>query len=351
MKLLKHPINFVCSPDILWPELREGPVFEIEGQRLSDLSGGIAHSWIIRTYYELARRGYDVQISGTVQPGHINIAAGRDFGRRDFRLDSFLVVARGDAHLPMLADFVIEQNGVNRGKVGRIPLPHWPQPGLIERDASRAPAISRMVFKGRVPGLAKPFRHDAFKDQLSKRNVDLEIDAYVGLKGEHSWNDYKDADAVLAVRNTTTYQVGKKPASKLINAWISGVVPILGPEPAYRELRRDAYDYIEVSAPEDVLAAIDRLNSDPGLFMKYLSAGQERAKEFSLDTIANQWIAALNGPISSAYEEWLDRSDWIKMLNLSARFALEPWSKRVNKLRATYGRRILGSWPRMEGMQ
>ena len=68
-----------------------------------------------------------------------------------------------------------------------------------------------------------------------------------------------------------------KPASKLVNAWAAGVPAMLGPEPAYRELRSSPLDFLETPAAEAVLDAIDRLRGEPGLYAAMAENGLRRA--------------------------------------------------------------------------
>src|SRR5436309_1927650 len=84
-----------------------------------------------------------------------------------------------------------------------------------------------------------------------------------------------DAVLVLAVRPEG--RSTNKPASKLVNAWLAGVPALLGPEIAYRELRRSELDYCEVSSLAEAQAAVDRLLGDPGLYNAMVENGRARA--------------------------------------------------------------------------
>jgi hypothetical protein len=84
-----------------------------------------------------------------------------------------------------------------------------------------------------------------------------------------------------------------KPGTKLYNAWLAGVPAVLGPEPAFRELRRHELDYLEVTSVEEALAAIDRLRSDPALYRAMVDHGRERARDFSVEAILDRWTDLL----------------------------------------------------------
>lgn len=335
------PVNFVCPDEKVWPELRQPDLAPIDPQRLSNLSGGQLNSWVVRTYYELRVRSHPVRLSPRPDPASINVVASRDFGRRDRDTKSFVVIPRGDSHAPMLADFVIHQNGLRPRTSRSAALPHWPQPGIIKRDPGRPPRISRLTFKGRPANLDAEFRSQSFRDRLSAMNIDFEIDTIETLVGDHSWNDYRDADAVLAVRNMTKYDAAKKPASKLINAWIAGVVPLLGPEPAFQELRRSPLDFIEVRTPEDVLNTISSLNEAPGDVRAIMENGAMRAREFDEESISAQWVSLLNGPVARRWQGWKSGGRGARAALVGLQFVAEPLSKSLDRYRLKHGVRIL----------
>jgi hypothetical protein len=68
---------------------------------------------------------------------------------------------------------------------------------------------------------------------------------------------------------------------------------VLGPEPAFRELRLHPLDYLEVSSVSEVIGAIARLRDEPGLYRAMIERGRERAAEFSVDAIRDRWVELL----------------------------------------------------------
>jgi hypothetical protein len=336
------PVRFVCPARVVWPELPVAPpVPEIGPQRLSDLSDGIVDCWLLRTYYHLARAGLSVSVGEALDPAAINIVAPRDFGRRQARGDAFTVVARGDAHLCMLADFVIEQNGQRGPGPLRLSIPHWPQPGILPRDPARGERVERLVYKGRRYNLSEAFRSQDFADRLGELGVELEIDGFDTLRGEHRWNDYRSADLVLAARNLTRYDACRKPASKLVNAWLAHVPPLLGPEPPFAELRRSPHDYMEIRTPDDVIAAVRRLRETPGLHAAMTAQARLRAAEYREAEMTRRWVEALSGPIAAAFRRWRRRPLGLRRAQRLAGVALEWPSKRIHGFRVGHGPRIL----------
>lgn len=337
----RHPVNFVCPAEAIWPELRNWAGKPIDPLILSKRSGGILHSWILRSYYQLRLAGKRVELSTQPHPEALNFVSVRDFGRRQRRLDCFFVIPQGDAHPAKLGDFRIFQNGLNPPTPDTLNIWHWPQPGIVPRNADRGRRIERLSYKGRLLNLDADFRSDSFLTALKKAGIQFEIDAYQGLRGEHSWNDYSHADAVLAVRNLTVYDARKKPASKLVNAWFADVPALLGPEPAYRELWQSELDYIEIRRPSGALEALHQLRSDPALFTAMVENGRKRREAFSESAITRMWIEAIAGPVSDAFERWQSTPRTIRVAKALAGMFRENNAKKKDLLAIRSGPRLL----------
>lgn len=91
------------------------------------------------------------------------------------------------------------------------------------------------------------------------------------------WNDFSETDLVLAVRPPSGDLHLRKPATKLCNAWLAGVPAMLGPESAYRSLRRDELDFIEVGARAEAEAAVLRMLQEPARYASMRERASERA--------------------------------------------------------------------------
>jgi hypothetical protein len=84
-----------------------------------------------------------------------------------------------------------------------------------------------------------------------------------------------------------------KPATKLINAWRAGAPAVLGPEVAYRELRRSELDYLEAASLAEARAAVERLAGDPQLYRAMVDNGHTRARELSFAATTGRWAELL----------------------------------------------------------
>lgn len=189
-----------------------------------------------------------------------------------------------------------------------VHLPALPQRGMVQRDPARR-GRTTLAFKGNpesVPG----YVHDPdFSAALQRRGIELVLDTPVSTDGgDQRWHDFADVDVVLCTRGAAPDDpLTNKPATRLINAWCAGTIPLVGPEPAYLELVREGEDGFVVDGPEDILRTLDLLSRDDDLTGRVLAAVRERAREFETDALLDRWTAALErasgprrGPASTA---------------------------------------------------
>ncbi len=200
-----------------------------------------------------------------------------------------------------------------------------------------------MTYKGREYNLAHWFRTTAFAEELARLGVRFQINGIASEEADAkvAWNDYSACDLALAARNLTEVDALAKPASKLVNAWQAGVPALLGPEPAFRRLRRSELDYIEVVLPEDVIAAVARLKDNPSLYRAMIKNGSERAKDFSTERIIGRWVDVLSGPIARAYDAWRQELPGVHLVRFALRIPRHKKAKRNALYDREHGRRIL----------
>jgi len=261
--------------------------------------------WILKTFLHLRAAGHPVRLAAAAPRSGLVVfhakqrgALARSLAAQGLRVPrSVLIGVRGDLRQPMIADFEILQSARWAGP-RRFAVTHWPQGGLVPRDPARGQRIERVAFKGFAANLAASFRAAAWADELARRGLTWRADsvAFAGLatdQGALDWNDYSQVDLVVAVRPPDRRLWTSKPATKLINAWRAGVPAILGPEHAYRELRRSPLDYLEVESAAEALAAIDRLRENSALYRAMALRGLERAAEVTVEAVTWRWAQVL----------------------------------------------------------
>lgn len=308
------PVHFCCPAADIWPGLRELP----RGERFSDeeMARNTARksNWVNRTYYELRDHLETVTIGPGLRSEAINVTHAAVVGLRDRGLSAFLVVIRADWHESGFANFVVEQNDLASERATSGNVGYWSMPGIRKRDRARGRLVETLAFKGAPQHLAPTFRSEAFREALGALDVGLRYDGVVrerdGPAGGLVWADYHDVDAVLAVRAMASDRLRRKPANKLTNAWAAETPALLGPEPAYRALRRGPLDYLEVDTPDAVIAAVRRLKEEPGLHAAMVENGQARLPEVSDAAITRKWLEMLSGPIFEAWRTWRTQPAW-----------------------------------------
>lgn len=316
--VLPYPVTFVVKYPEKWPELFGVSESIPDPDLLHTRIQNNEDCWVVLTYLYLKRRNLNVSISDRFIPGEICVVSSLDLAIRDLTFNSFVVGCRGDGFKPPLCDMSIVQNRTNLESEADLFIPLWPQPGLIPRLQERGNRIEQLVFKGHEINLYEPFRSAAFQQELEKLGVTLRMNGAPAL-GVVNWNDYSSDDLVLAVRDLTEQDALVKPASKLVNAWTTGVPALLGPEPAFRDLRQSDLDYIEVKTPAAVLEAIQRLKSDPELYQRMIANGLKRAEAFTVETSAKQWYQALSGPVADRFRRWRNRTQISRIAEFSLR--------------------------------
>ena len=262
--------------------------------------------WILQTCLRLARAGYPAELTASPPAGGIVVfhaKHARALRSQSRRLgNAILLGARADNREPLIADFEVVQNGRFADAERRFFIPHWPQPALLPRDPARGGAIRRIAFKGFEQNLHPEFRSPAWREFLAEKGIEWEIDAvpFAGAATDPAgidWPDFRRVDLLLAVRPEDRRLWTPKPASKLVNSWLAGVPALLGPEYAYRELRRSELDYLEVGSLAEAKAAVLRLLERPDLYQAMIENGRARGTVFMAEAILAQWIDLLTRKI------------------------------------------------------
>ncbi|MET0658482.1 MAG: hypothetical protein ABW110_10055 [Steroidobacteraceae bacterium] len=293
-------------------------------------------AWILQTYLRLRSSGAPVQLAAALPDTGIAVFSSKQ--RRLLRkirprAGVVLVGIREDVGEALIADYEVVQNPVQADGQRRFLLPFWPQPGLIPRAAARGTHVENIAYKGFENNLHPELRGAAWRDSLRTQQFGWLTDAvsytrdasqFAGL----AWNDFSMVDVILAVRPPDPRLHPQKPATKLYNAWLAGVPAILGPEIAYRHLRRSELDYIEVNTGDEARGALERLRADATLYRAMVDNGHRRAAEFSHERLSHQWSTLLfdTVPAIAATDRrlryWQSRALWSKELARRAARAL-----------------------------
>lgn len=273
--------------------------------------------WLLQTYLRLLHAGHPVKASGSLPSSGIVVfhAMHKRYVSRLLEPTSRVVLLgiRGDKRQILSADYELVQNGRWADDRQCFFIPYWPQPGLIPRDTSRGTRVNRISYKGFDLNLDDYFRSDGWTRWLIDQDMTWDCSSMShDLSEQHgvkvNWHDYSNVDVVIALRPKPKRRHEKngftgKPATKLYNAWLAGVPAILGPEFAYREIRKSGLDFIDAGDPESVKSAILRLKNDPRLYRAMVDNGRRRAVEYSQQKILEQWEGLLFNKLPGLVEQ------------------------------------------------
>ena len=283
-------------------------------------------AWILQTYLRLRRAGYEVELTDRWPQSGLLVFSSKQ--RRILKRlggptdEVRLLGIREDVGVPLIADWEVLQNGRYADGRRRFFVPFWPQPGLIPRDASRGHLLQRAGYKGFIGNLHRDFRSERWPRFLAERGIDWTCDAprYGGSQRNWAvtgWNDYREIDLIVAIRPADRALHVRKPAAKLYNAWLAGVPALLGKEYAFRELRRGAEDYIEISSLAEAMQAVGVLLAQPERYAAMVSNAHRRAVEFTSEAILRQWAELLFQTLPARAQDahvrhWSGRPLWLK---------------------------------------
>jgi hypothetical protein len=173
---------------------------------------------------------------------------------------------------------------------GQTWLPALPQRGLIRRSAERFGRIRTVGFKGNRANLPVFMGEPAWAATLGAMGLTWMPDTPQSGEGpDQRWHDFSEVDVAVCLRAEHVDRRAWKPATKLINAWCAGAIPLVGPEPGYLDLVTPEEDAYLVENESDVIAALKRLAADPDLVAAAERAIGRRADDFAMNTVLDRW--------------------------------------------------------------
>lgn len=313
------------------------------------------YAWTVQTYLRLKQAGLACQLVNELPQDGIVLLHRNAFRRHPDGIQGLpkrlLVCFQGDLYPHPDAHLHIVQNRTQENQaLGAYFMAHWPQPGLLPRLESRGDRFTTIAFFGHATNLAVEFSSADWLQAL--RDLDLIWRPVVNTNSwnhhetlDTRWNDYRDVDAVVAVRSfqpvalARTQQYRHKPATKLYNAWLAGVPAILGLESGYRAERHHALDYLEVLSMADVVQALTRLKTDKEWRQAIVSQGQQRSDSITPAALTQAWLTFIQETLLPAYDRWCCQSPWQQHLTLYSQRLRYGSQRLLQRGRDWYSRR------------
>jgi hypothetical protein len=287
------PVYFFVG-DVSDREFSRYQSLEVDRDHAVFLTGRLA--WILQTYLVLREHRAGVFLSRVLQPDGINVVhAEKLIEPRDAACFTVGVLA-DKAEWTTSPDLTIVQNREQAdASRNRHWLPHWPQPGLVARDAARA-EVRVAAYCGSFSNLG--LAPHLFAEMC--RKIGLEGHVY----GRHRCADLSGIDILVGVRSLDTLTHDHKPASKLVNAWLANIPFIGGYDSAFAAVGAPGRDYLRVSSRTELEEALLRLKNDPALYARLVEAGQQRRASCDRTAVTRAWLDFLDNTAHPALAEW-----------------------------------------------
>jgi hypothetical protein len=298
--------------------------------------------WIVQTYLHvrdaLAADGWTVALSDRFEPGAICVAHWDELHRpRWIAPLAYLIGVRADRPPVLVADKVVRQNTLAPDDARTVGIPPWPQPGMRKRNPARGDSVRRIGYFGRLKMAPSFFADASFQRALGDLGLEF-------VPSEHDWQDYSEVDVVIAFRTAPPSLLRHKPATKVSNAWLAGVPAIVGPEPAYLQLRNDENDMCVANDAAGVISELTRLVRQPQHYAAMRARAAERAAAFDVPALRESWLAFFRERVAPAFAQWkqadaspVRRYAWYVETMLAERIAAKRFRALVRKEQAAMG--------------
>ena len=276
-------------------------------------------AWIGQTAVELRNSGLDVSTGEDFHPGAINFGLAADIRRRPVSPEIFKVSLDADQLRPRWANLSIVQNQRQTSRRA-FWVPHWPQPGLVRRDASRTDFRTVGFF-----GLER----NLCRDREWWERICALYGMKFRLKAAPEWTDYHDIDVAVGVRDFSCNKHDEKPPTKMFNAWLAGAVFLGGCDSAYTQVGTDRRDFLRCANEQDLMRYLGRLQKQPewGSNIVRTAAGSV-SRTGSRTSTVKRWIELIEREVGPRFEAWQGGSDITRRFSSgSGRF--QDWTIRV----------------------
>ncbi len=291
-------IQFIADPEIerfFDDVFRRRTEVELEIDRHYHRFVNSRWAWVAQTALLLREAGYMVSMGEGLREDCVNIGLAADIRRLPRSSQYFRVSIDADQLRARWANFFLVQNQSQEG-YRSIWVPHWPQPGLLSRDPRRD-GFRNVVFFGLPRNLARGA--DWWTRVCRRHGMNFDV------RPPERWNDYRDVDVAIGVRQFGFKRFSNKPPTKLFNAWLARSVFIAGADSAYPQVGEPGREFLVGADEKSIDQYLDRLSKESGFGEDIIRNGSERVKVVGSRAAAvERWSSVLDNQVERAFREW-----------------------------------------------
>lgn len=334
-----HPKIYFFIPQRFWPKT----IPESPDENWSGFGLGM-YTWTIQTHLRLKADGFSSHLTnqlpdqGIILIDHNHLTYGNIIPSSE----QLIICLKQDGLPYPYSQLYVVQNPLDaQARNDYHYIPHWPQPGLIPRDAGRGKCFRNIAYFGHQVNLVSEFKDPFWHKTLKK--LDLNWCPIINYNHwskhrelNNNWNNYSEIDAVIAVRQFgKSQQFLNKPATKLYNAWLAKVPAIMGHESAFLSEGEPQKNYIEATSLEEVIMALETLKENDLWREELVNNGWIAGREFTADKTVKRWRSFLENVAVPAFEDWCRKSRAVQLTTLNLAWLNYKISRGVNRIRTT----------------
>lgn len=188
-------------------------------------------------------------------------------------------------------------------------IPHWNQDNIIPRLASRGNKFENVCFFGVLQNFPQELLDANFVNKLSKEGIVLKV-----ITDSNQWNDYSEADCVLAIRDFKDKPHFNKPSSKIINGYLAEVPVISGKESSALYLKKKVKINLPiVTSPDECFETIVKLREEYETRLAEIKKDNKKLGAYHNNEIVLEWEKLLV-ELQKNYKKWQKSSELTKKI-------------------------------------
>lgn len=271
-------------------------------------------AWIIQTFHRLSTCKHDLALtsSETVIEEALNVIFADDYVNLEKKHKYFCIVILLDRYVYYPGDLNIVQNRAHKIPFSSAFIPHWSQAGLIPRKGNLFTPndVVNLGFFGLVENSV---------DLVAALERNFGNKVKVHIRGPNDWNDYREIDIAVGIRDFDKKKHIQKPPTKLLNAWKAGVPFIGGADSSYEQVGINGENYLKTDSEELFIAAVNKLISDPLLNYTLVKKGRDAFEYYSDDKISDRWVKVLEEELPH-FNQWQCSPHPVKALRIFSKY-------------------------------